>query len=929
MEMVPFDVIETIIFHIIASDDHQSQNQTLQACALTCQALRPLCQREIFRTVLIRQEKTKATLVELVQDTQHTPKFFEYVHKLEYLVERKDLKASGPTSIVALLKNFTKIRSFVLSFPAGMFPGYLNDWKRLPCYMRSIFLSLMHLPTITSIELNGNLINFDHFVLLPCTNLKELKLQGICFAAWDISPPLNTPAKSIKLHRLEMCYDPTVHWVKKALDPYYGDGKSTLDLQELKHITLIAAMDLSPVVEIFKKTQILETVFLDFRYRQENMELISPMIFASLKTLTNLSLAFNGEFDNVYVDVLSSIRHILQGITGRNVISVLRVIILDIDLFLMATHEIEKWGIFDEILLAPGWPSLAEFDLKVDCWTNGAATDQIARLPETQLRGLASMFLTKLIKNFPLKISTMEMVPFDIIETIIFHIIASDDHQSRNQTLQACALTCQALRPLCQRELFRTVLIRQEKTKATLVELVQDTQHTPKFFEYVHKLEYLVERKDLKASGPTPIVALLKNFTKIRSFVLSFQAEMFPGYFNDWKKLPPYMQSIFLSLMHLPTITSIELYGSLINFDHFVLLPCTNLRELRLQGIAFAAWDKPPPLNTPAESIKLHRLEMCYDPTVHWVKNTLDPYYEDGTSTLDLRELKHITLEAATDLSLVAEIFKKTRVLETVFLNFKYHDENMELISPMIFTSLKTLTTLSLTLNSEFEMFYVDVLSSIRHILQGIAGRNVISVLRVILDIDLFLVDPHNIEEWGIFDEILLAPGWPSLAEFDLKVNLSANEAGRGGGRLVSGRWRWRWRGGKGAREWRGRGMQEETEVKGSGGSTEKDWEEIEGGGQTKIQPDAKIAKRLETRPTPEVKSSTASTPPPQHPIQHRAAHLLHHAHPERASSPSSSMPIRGTPSLVPSARASSRTTPPRASSGTYLQRTARRSGGV
>lgn len=265
IEGLPFDVFETII-DILANDDEPSCAQSLKACSLTCKTLLPLCQKALFRSFAFRDEPRKATLIKLVEDTQHNPKFLEYVKKLEYWVGTIDLKNTGLASMVADLSQvLTKLSSVVISFQALLTGEPPNDWKQLPKYTTSTLLSIMHIPTVTSIEINGNLTNFDHFSLLPCTNLSELKLLGVTFADWDNSTPVNTPSKAIKLHRLEISDDAVAYWITRALVPYYEDGISTLDLRELKHLQFSWVMNVDVISKMFQKTTSLESLFLDVK----------------------------------------------------------------------------------------------------------------------------------------------------------------------------------------------------------------------------------------------------------------------------------------------------------------------------------------------------------------------------------------------------------------------------------------------------------------------------------------------------------------------------------------------------------------------------------------------------------------------------------------------------------------------------------------
>lgn len=55
----------------------------------------------------------------------------------------------------------------------------------------------------------------------------------------------------------------------------------------------------------------------------------------------------------------------------------------------------------------------------------------------------------------------------------------------------------------------------------------------------------------------------------------------------------------------------------------------------------------------------------------------------------------------------------------------------------------------------------------IRHVLQTLAGQNVISKLK--LTIHLYFYHEADFEDdWGAFDETLLAPGWSALKDFNL-----------------------------------------------------------------------------------------------------------------------------------------------------------------
>lgn len=256
IEVLPLEIIETII-DMVASDEHPTR--TLKACCLTCQTFHSISQKKIFRKVDLNSNKAqKAALVDLVR---LNPVLIDYIQELRYLPAPEDLDITcGSTSFMELLGRFHRLTKVAIEFQY-----YTKDWRMLPLSMQSSLLSLMHRPSVSSISLMC-IHHLNFYDLLPCANVKELRLNRASFSECS-SDPVHISREPMKLHVLGLRSSPAIIFLTKMTKARYSDGSTILDLGALKHIDLGVIEHLDPGVALLKYIHSLKSASLTFESR--------------------------------------------------------------------------------------------------------------------------------------------------------------------------------------------------------------------------------------------------------------------------------------------------------------------------------------------------------------------------------------------------------------------------------------------------------------------------------------------------------------------------------------------------------------------------------------------------------------------------------------------------------------------------------------
>ena len=240
MPRLPLEVLERIIDDVAKYNDdltidNLSSNWTsIKACALVCHSFLPPCRKHIFATVTLNARNSSSpTSDDLNHLLSNSPPLAVYIRKLYYLVNKKDFAAHRSQWLLSMFKKLVKLRKLSI----GYFPslrGGRFDWMSSG---RKVLLPLLHLPTLTSINLD-TIWNFALADLASCVNLKKLQIwSSECTNGvgnfLEASPATPVMLERLVIDRRSQNVKPVHHQLCHARRP---DGKPIIDLSSLKEI---------------------------------------------------------------------------------------------------------------------------------------------------------------------------------------------------------------------------------------------------------------------------------------------------------------------------------------------------------------------------------------------------------------------------------------------------------------------------------------------------------------------------------------------------------------------------------------------------------------------------------------------------------------------------------------------------------------------
>ena len=161
----------------------------------------------------------------------------------------------------------------------------------------------------------------------------------------------------------------------------------------------------------------------------------------------------------------------------------------------------------------------------------------------------------------------MKTLPLDILLDIIELLAGCRDIESLRTLSQAC----KSMVPLCRKHLFSTLFLRCNSNSVRFNDLLSKN---PDIAHYVRSLDYGIY--NIPSSGhELNILDMLKKCSSLRSIVLSSLRDL------TWNNLTESTRSSILSLIQLPTVTSLSIY-SFNGFPATALSGCGNLINLNL-----------------------------------------------------------------------------------------------------------------------------------------------------------------------------------------------------------------------------------------------------------------------------------------------------------------------------------------------------------
>ena len=160
---LPVDVLLHIIDLIAAAGDDRNSIRSLQILSQTCKSMVPLCRKHLFSSLRLDCDSSLKRFGDLFSNN---PDIARYVRSLSYRVH--NTIRDHELNILDMLKERSSLWSIQLSSPK-------LSWNSLPESIRSSLVSLIHLPTITHLNIYS-FIGFPAMAISSCSNLVDLQL---------------------------------------------------------------------------------------------------------------------------------------------------------------------------------------------------------------------------------------------------------------------------------------------------------------------------------------------------------------------------------------------------------------------------------------------------------------------------------------------------------------------------------------------------------------------------------------------------------------------------------------------------------------------------------------------------------------------------------------------------------------------------------
>jgi hypothetical protein len=263
-------------------------------------------------------------------------------------------------------------------------------------------------------------------------------------------------------------------------------------------------------------------------------------------------------------------------------------------------------------------------------------------------------------------------LPFDTIGDIINFL--TKDNANGLQYVKICSLVCQSFLPWCRTHIFSSITIKIAGSK--LDERLHNTEafgdlllKTPEIGRFIRHLNIIIV--DPRSKSRNLFDQVPQRLTRLQSLTV-WRSDPRDVYDIHWNKMSSSMQCSLLNLVHLPTLTHLNL-GWINNFPISDLISCTNLKHLSAEALYIVFGEH----NDSALShghMQLQDLDIKIFKRSHGSElSLLTARRSDGRTVLDFSRLEKISVtffvsEVAVQ---TREIFRMTQQLTEVHLKGK------------------------------------------------------------------------------------------------------------------------------------------------------------------------------------------------------------------------------------------------------------------
>ena len=304
---LPFDIIPLIIDIVGENKD----TDLLKELALVSHSFHAICSKHLFAIVHLYSAtpllaSSKKGFVKLLKSR---PEIVKYIRKLTYNVECNEDDDDHLLSSILLyfLPTFSRLDSLEIT-ASGL------DWGGLNPSLKSIFLNLMHLPTINHIKLS-HIQNFPLSSLTQSMNLLRLDIDTLNFSRLleDASPEIVVEMMP-KIREFETLWSTRV--TTNLLNAKTRDGRPAFNFMDLRRFStrMNGFEDKRNVRHLLQNAKLLENLELLVGRGQNLMGLLSRNA-RTLKVL-DLSVSLWGGHDIV----LGGIYEELKAMAGHNML---------------------------------------------------------------------------------------------------------------------------------------------------------------------------------------------------------------------------------------------------------------------------------------------------------------------------------------------------------------------------------------------------------------------------------------------------------------------------------------------------------------------------------------------------------------------------------------------------------------------------------
>ncbi|KAH9481185.1 hypothetical protein JR316_0005705 [Psilocybe cubensis] len=368
-------------------------------------------------------------------------------------------------------------------------------------------------------------------------------------------------------------------------------------------------------------------------------------------------------------------------------------------------------------------------------------------------------------------ISFVDILPSDIILTIIDGVASMDDDASTN--LKACSLTCKSFLQHCRKHIFHSITldIIDGSTCRLFRDLIESAPWVP---DYVRVLEVTPISHYYDMSDEEE--AAFKKINNLHTLVI--RPDSIFGL--DWRMLPPTTLDVLIHLIQLPTIVNLKLM-TFLTFNPAYLIPCTGLKRLcfRNSNLKYSEYDIHLPqnqddsINAFSSGIFPPLLPDALDTdsfTALSLKTLIEPQKNHLNPIMDINMVKKIDFKfhPSADAGSCMELFGYMKGLSIIHFKLSQPPHTSAIVPSIIASkSLDTLHTLRIYL--EFQDHWVP---QICEVLKELAGQSRITTL--VLASILFPSDSgsERLEDWTPIADIFLSKGdWRYLRRLEINFH--------------------------------------------------------------------------------------------------------------------------------------------------------------